>query len=123
MHGDSGSEVDEIVVVMSVLEALGHSSTRYGGVQPGMMLLGTGVEDPECKNFAWTPEMGPSLKGSDGEMHHPSCPKVVGRGEGVERASGGKSLWQQGQPDSDPVSRMTSNELEVRNPEVFKKCP
>ena len=31
-----------------------------------------------CVNYAWTPEMGPSMKAVDGSMHHPSCDALVG---------------------------------------------
>ena len=31
-----------------------------------------------CVNYAWTPEMGPSVKAIDGTMHHPSCSALDG---------------------------------------------
>jgi len=33
---------------------------------------------PTCTNYAWSPEMGPSMKAIDGTMHHPSCSRLVG---------------------------------------------
>ena len=31
-----------------------------------------------CVNYAWIPEMGPSMKAVDGSMHHPSCGALAG---------------------------------------------
>jgi hypothetical protein len=46
--------------------------------QPG---VGGGIFEPAntmcdaCRNFAWTPGMGPVRRGADGWLHHPTCPK------------------------------------------------
>jgi hypothetical protein len=33
---------------------------------------------PTCVNYAWSPEMGPSINAIDGTPHHPSCNRLVG---------------------------------------------
>jgi len=49
-----------------------------GSYQPPKYLGFGGGRCETCVNYAWMPEMGPSMKAVDGSMHHPSCSALAG---------------------------------------------